>query len=273
VDEHYSVSVGTSANWSLAYFAPGVFGFNDGSAYMSFDPNGWTSSWAPDSATVSGTTTDLLRVTHEYSFAAPNILMIDGRITNNSTTPQSVLYKRAINWSVTTSPFYQDGAYASAIPPGTQLIDSTISPPSWGISPVNVFTNSCNISGCTHTPNLSTYFDVGAGMRLDLGTLQPGESATFRLYYGISQVGQSPNGLESQLQALGATYWIVARSADNAYSAIMGFGSRPADVVPEPSTIATWATAAFGLGFALLRRRRQKCGGNSAISVSMAENQ
>lgn len=201
----------------------------------------------------------MLEVTHDFSFAAPNILAIDGTVTNlaSSATSADVIYKRGINWTLGTS-MYGDSAFAPAITPGSQLVDSTYRAVSEGTSPVNPFSvNSC-VSGCVYNYSSSAMsVDVGAAMRLNLGTLASGESATFRLYYGISQPGQTTAQLVSQLQALGASYWIVAHNADNTMSAIMGYGLTSGDVVPEPSTVATWATAAFALGAALVRRRRQ----------------
>lgn len=255
-------SVSFQDNWAITASSTGphaAVGVNPGFGLvtrLNYSPT--TSFFTTNRASVTGTTTFLLDVTHEYSFAAPNILAIDGLVTNRSATVADVTYKRGINWTIGSSP-YADAGFAPAIPSGSPVIDSTIREVSYGLGPLVLFSPSC-ASGCSYTPSSGSTVsvDIWSGMRLYLGMLNPGESVSFRLYYGISQIGQDTNNLVAQLQGLGATYWVVAHSPDNTLSAIMAFGSRPTDVVPEHSSVATWATAALGLGYALLRRRVRK---------------
>lgn len=269
--EFWSITASTTGTpFSEAFFAQS---YPQASAYSGFNTS-WSSTTGTDTASVTGTTTFLLKVTHDFSFAAPNILAIDGTVTNlaSSATPADVIYKRGINWTLGTS-MYGDSAFAPAITPGSQLVDSTYRAVSYGTSPVNSFGAVSCASGCVYNYSSAMQYDVGAAMRLNLGTLGAGESATFRLYYGISQPGQTTAQLVSQLQALGASYWIVAHNADNTKSAIMGYGLTSGDVVPEPSTVATWATAASALGAALVRRRRQMSKGAASQPVAAPRSQ
>lgn len=113
--------------------------------------------------------------------------------------------------------------------------------------------NSCLVFGC------NTAGDNGGGIKIDLGVLAPGQTSSFTYYYGISQLGEDVNGLISQVQGLGATYYVATQSSENGNypnlgtnSAIIAFGSP----VPEPTTFGLLA-AGIGLIGSLARRRKQ----------------
>ncbi|MER3441452.1 MAG: hypothetical protein C4296_08780, partial [Gemmataceae bacterium] len=103
----------------------------------------------------------------------------------------------------------------------------------------------------------------GAGIKLDLGVLGPGESKSFDYYYAISQIGQTEAGLRAQLNALGVNYLITGRDSGNppvnfaALGVAVPTGGGP--VISEPGSVVLTGVALVILtGLGLHRRLRPK---------------
>jgi len=96
--------------------------------------------------------------------------------------------------------------------------------------------------------------DNGGGIKLDLGTITTGGTASFSYYYAISERGQSAADLRAQVAALGGDYSVLNwDSASGANSALIGVNSVVTECVPEPASMA-----ALGLGLAAIARRRRQ---------------
>jgi hypothetical protein len=107
-------------------------------SFVNFAPDGWSSNQTATGASVTGITTSAigLQVTHNYTFAADNILAIDGVVTNLLPTQANVTYRRGIYWTIVGLGFGTDSAFAPAIPAGSQVSDSTIGAVSSATTPL-----------------------------------------------------------------------------------------------------------------------------------------
>jgi len=230
----------------------GISGAVSGSAYADYTNYGdvnvtSVNTYGANSAVVSAVVPGYT-VYMNYVFGAANVLEIQTTITNTSGVAQDTLFQRDVDWDVYPTEFNEN---SFANPVSGNVIDSSYdgfeSP-----DPSQPYYSSC-FSGCNQTG------DLGGGIKLDLGVLAPNQTSSFTFYYGISQTGEDVNGLISQVQGLGATYYVGTQSSENggypnlgANSAIIAVGSS----TPEPATFGLLA-AGIGLLGALARRRKK----------------
>jgi hypothetical protein len=231
---------GVSANDLSAWADQAYWGGSGVFSTSSFGSN--TASF--DTTTYSGLD---LEVMQTYAFATPNILRISTTVKNvGSSTASSVLFQRDVDWDF---PPYSDTSFGPPI--FGNVVDSSYN----GFElpdPMVPFLCSC-AGGCSETG------DWGGGIKLGLGDLAPGESTSFAYLYGVNYIGQTPAGLISEAQALGAYYYIATYSSDGdlnsaTNSALIGVA---ATAIPEPGTGAILLIGA-GMIAAGFRRRRAR---------------
>jgi hypothetical protein len=191
-----------------------------------------------NSAVVTTDTGIGFTVEQTYSFVG-NILKIDTVVTNETADALSALFQRSFDFDLG----FADEVIFGPIGSATGIRDS-----SWfGLDspdPATPYNFSCKF-GCNETG------DLGAGIKINLGTLNAGASRAFTYYYGLNREGTGVNDLIADAQAAGAKYLVAGRSGDGANSAIIGVSG----AVPEPATWAMMILGFFGLG-GMVRRRR-----------------
>jgi hypothetical protein len=115
-------------------------------------------------------------LTQNYSFSAANVLQISESIQNFSGGTLAVEFQRDIDWDVYPTEF-----------------DEITTIPGVGTS------------GPT---------DLGAGIKVNLGTIPSGNTDTFSYYYAISNTGQTEAQLNTEVQSAGAAFVILTDSSD-----------------------------------------------------------
>ncbi len=228
---------------------PDAWSANEAFAASNQDDGGISTVFGPATASTAVTTTttdDGLTILQSYSFVGDNILAIDTTITNSTLDSLSVLFGRNVDFNLATDQddFFVENVFGpaafGAIAETSYLGGEQTTGPFYGFW-------SCS-SGCNETG------DLGAGLRLDLGSLAGGQSTHFTFYYGLNQAGQSAAQLVDQTQAAGAQYVIAGRGLDDANAFTFGVGGL-STAVPEPATWAMMLLGFFGLGAALRSRR------------------
>lgn len=222
-------------------------------------------AFGPNSASISvflnAGSGNLLRVDQLYTFAAENVLQIDTSITNVSATSQAVLYSRHVDWDVAPTPFQE---FTTILPFGPPILDVSYD----GFQSANPLVPLNFPSPPGGGTFLGFPSDTGVALRIDLGTLNPGDTVSFRVFHGINtspfdpinNTGQSEAALRAQLQALGATWVSSGRGSNttNINSAAFGVDLSSLSTggeIPEP---ASWAMCvALGLGTGLFLRRNR----------------
>ena len=133
-------------------------------------------TFAGSTGTVVNTTTDgALSLTQNYSLTG-NTLTIHEMITNLSSGPLMVTFQRDIDWDVAP----------------TETEEITTIPGVGSSGPA----------------------DLGAGIKVGLGTLGISSSVNFSYFYGISQSGETPTALAGDLSRAGANFVITTESSD-----------------------------------------------------------
>ena len=204
-------SWGVSANGVGAYADAQYYGVSGLTSTLSTNAGKTTAMAASD--VLSGT----LSVTQNYSFVtnAPNVLQIATTVKNTSSVAEAVLFQRDIDWDVAPTEG-NENTFGPAIPGGKP--DVTGSP----------YLSSC-AAGCNFTS------DLGGGIMIKVGTLNPGTSDTFSYFYGISQTGKNVNGLNAQLASAGAAYVVSTQSSENGAYPNLGTNSAAIGVVAPPA--------------------------------------
>jgi hypothetical protein len=205
-----------------------------------------------NTATATTTTADGFKVVQNYSFTgAGNVLKIATTVTNLSgAAATGVLFQRDVDWDISPTEFNEN--VFGPIGASAMVVDSSwygFENPDPSAGP---FALSC-FGGCNATS------DLGGGIRISLGDLANGGSASFNYYYGVNAYGENVRGLIGDTQAAGAQYIIAGQSSENgSFPDHLGFDSATIGVgpagVPEPATWATMILGFFGAG-AMLRRR------------------
>lgn len=220
-----------------------------------------TAIFAANSASISTFLTapaggNLLQVDQNYTFAAENVIKIATTVKNISGTSQEVKFARNVDWDIWPNEYSE---YSKV-----DAFSAPISAASyWGFehpSPLVAFTVPAPAAGGTSGPS-----DLGGGFQLDLGTLNPDQTISFYVFYGLNSealsgsTGQSEAELRAELYSLGASFVITGNSSENGgpglgtNSVALGYG------VPEPSTITLLIGTILGIGgFKLIRRKKNK---------------
>lgn len=190
----------------------------------------------------------LLEISQTYSFVAANVVQIAVSITNISGVAQAVNFARNVDWDIDPT------AFSEVI--HVSPISSPVTASSYygfeSADPLTPFIYPAGAGG-TFGPG-----DLGAGFQLDLGVLADGADTSFNIYYGLSDFGQTPDALTTQVLAYGGAWgWATGYSDDGSFytashSIILAIG--PA-AVPEPSTFAVMGISALALAGYAVRRR------------------
>jgi len=235
----------------------GISGGDVGSAYADqadFLSSGvsTTGTLGANGGTLVTTTTNGYSVTQSYVFVDPNVLEIQTTVTNTGNTGQDTLFQRDVDWDVFPT---EENENTFGNPVAGNVIDSSYN----GFEnpdPSVAYAFSCG-AGCNNTA------DLGGGIKLDLGVLNPGQAASFAYLYGINQAEQNVNGLIAQVNALGASYWVATQSSENgafpslgSNSAILAVAPFVPAPVPEPATMGFMAVGLALVGVRLARRQR-----------------
>ena len=231
--DSWGVSAGGSSAWSDPQF---------------YGDSGITSSGlvAGANSAMGTTVTDFgLTVVQNYSFIDGNILRIDTSVTNTTAGALSdVLFQHNVDWDIDPTAT-EESIFG---PSGSSYL--VVEGSNYGFEnpdPSQPYLFGC-LADCNAGPG-----DLGAGIRINLGSLVSGATRRFTYFYGVSASGQTPANLVAQGHAAGAQF-IIAGSSNNSdgpdNSAFIGVAS-----VPEPATWAMLILGFFGLGSALRRRR------------------
>ncbi|RBP03494.1 putative secreted protein with PEP-CTERM sorting signal [Roseiarcus fermentans] len=245
-------SWGVSTNLGYAYADASYYGLKNTTSVQSV--------YAGSAAvTISSSTIAGLFITQTFTFLQSNVLVDYVTLLNNSGAALTdVQFQRNVDFDVAPTAF-NENTFANSITGPTDVVDSSYN----GFenpNPQIAYSDSC-AAGCNQTG------DVGAGIKVSVGTIAAGGSASFEYFYGDNQTGQDVNGLISQVVGDGANYWVATQSSENGAYPLLGSNSAilAVEAVPEPSTWAMLGLGFAGLGFAGYRGRKSR--GSVAIAL------
>jgi hypothetical protein len=209
-------------------------------------------STASTSTFVTSAGVNVLRVNHSFSFAAANVVRVDTTVTNVSNAAGAARYRRSVDLDVVTT--------SSSNPITEYQNDQTRADP-YAFPIINAlwntgggaFHSSSPLAAITTglipvTGGLSTIEEQSVAITLDLGILQPNQAASFGFLYAISDVGQSPAQLRTQLLGLGASFTaVVTDTGSLTHSGAIAF-------IPAPGSIGVLGVAG---ATSMIRRRRR----------------
>ncbi len=220
-----------------------------------------TATFMANSATVTSFLTaaaggNLLQITQNFSFVPgnENVLQIATTVMNVSAGPLDSLFRRLVDFDVGAGPLLGLNDVVNADPLATPLVDASFNNLSVveSANPLVPFLSSTGPGGGIFGPG-GGVLDPGAGLTLGLGTLAPGDSTTFSVFFALNQPGQSEAALRAQLQGLGVGFVITQTSSDAGNTNVAALGTVVAQQVPEPGALGLFAAALVGL-FAWRRR-------------------
>lgn len=251
--------------WGVANSGDGTTGYADestGTAGLALD------SFVSDASTATSTVhttggASSISVTQAYAPSAnANLYQDTVTITNTGAAPISdLLYRRLMDWDIMPTAFSEyvtlQGWPASALlhtsDDGFQSANPLSSIGTGIAAPLN--------SNFTDTGPA----DHGALFDFSFGTVNPGDTITFSIFYGAAL--NEADALAS-LGAVGAEVYSLGESNDNrdgntpGRSVFMfgfaGVGGTPIGAVPEPSTWAMMLAGFGAIGLALRTSRRKK---------------
>lgn len=251
--------------WGAADAGNGTTGFanvSSGTGGVALSSFASTASTATSIVDIAGASS--MQVTHLYQpSASPDLFEAIVTITNTGGAGITDLrYRRAMDWDIEPTPFSEvvtiGGVGASAL-----LFSSDN-----GFASSDPLSAAGSIVGGTINANFidSGPADHGAVFDFGFGSLAPGASKSFSIFYGASL---SEAAAFAALGAVGAEVYSFGQSRDDVSGGTPGystfiFGFKgvggtpvvPGGAVPEPST---WAMmiAGFGLVGAAMRRREK----------------
>ncbi len=226
------------------------WGLSAGGSSAWSDPNFLGDSGIASGGLVAGANSAVATAVTDFGFTVlqnfsfvDGILRIDTSVTNNTADAVAdVLFQRNVDWDIDPTAF-EETIFG---PSGSSSL--VIEGSNYGFENPDAaqpYNFGC-LADCSAGPG-----DLGAGIRINLGSLMGGATRKFTYFYGVSASGQTPAGLIAAGHAAGAQFIIGGRSSDDGTnSAFIGVAG-----VPEPATWAMLILGFFGLG-ATLRRRR-----------------
>jgi hypothetical protein len=236
---------GIAAGRVAGFVDPQLLGISN---IVASGPANFTANAASISAFLNAGSGNLLRIDQAFGFVADNVLKIATTIANVSSSSQTVLFRRTVDWKLAPPPLFFSELLT--VPPLTPPITGAGFGALENPNPLAPFFLSVPPSGGTFGPG-----DQGAALQFTLGTLAPGATAVFNLFEAISQVGQSEASLRSQVQGLAGPTGFVITGVGTA-SALPGpFNSAALGVqvsvtptaLAEPSTLTLLSVGLLGL--------------------------
>jgi hypothetical protein len=241
-------SWGVSAGTTSGYADQAFYGVSNISSTSTYGANtASVSSWLNDGVS------NLLQVNESYSFAASNVVEIQTTVSNLTSSTQSVLFRRDVDWDVAPTEFNE----MINVPAQPSFVSSASYYGFENPDPTSTFMYQAAATGGTYGPG-----DQGGGFTLDLGSLASNTTSTFDIYYALNYRDQSGTDLTTELDGLGANYVITGYSSDGNMDTATNFAALGVSVpstgpspVPEPSSMVALAGGLFGM-IGMIRRRK-----------------
>jgi hypothetical protein len=165
--------------WGAGNAATGTFGIAGGNEFPNFTSSTFDSDL--QTAVVSNVVADELRVTHSFAPSVnANLYEISVSLTNIGTADMTdVRYTRSIDWDIEPSARDEVVTFGGMSTAASLLRISTDT----AASPDPAATRNQILSG----NSLVGPGDIGTAFDFAFGTLHPGESLTFKMFYGAAE--------------------------------------------------------------------------------------